>query len=206
MIYYINGGTSARYIIVGIDPGTTVGIAILSLHGELLYIGSMRNARLQELLCTILHYGFPVVLAADVPASPRLLKELEKLLRARLFLPGKRCQVEEKRAVAAVAAKGKRLSPHERDALFAALKAYRHYEAKIRNVEKRLRALGIAPEEEIVAEVIKGKKLVEVLHERKLLRSLGRRNLDESRKNKAQSCSTYNKKSWAKERRVHSLP
>ena len=32
-----------RFIIVGIDPGTTVGIAVLSLDGDLLYLKSFRG-------------------------------------------------------------------------------------------------------------------------------------------------------------------
>ena len=55
-----------KFTIVGIDPGTTVGIAILSLDGELLYLKSFRGIAPDEVVKLIAEYGKPAVIASDV--------------------------------------------------------------------------------------------------------------------------------------------
>ena len=55
-----------KYTIVGIDPGTTVGIAILSLDGELLLSESIRGISHDEVVRMIAEYGKPAIVATDV--------------------------------------------------------------------------------------------------------------------------------------------
>ena len=46
-----------KFTIVGLDPGTTVGIAILSLDGDLLYLKSFRGIAPDEVVKIIAEYG-----------------------------------------------------------------------------------------------------------------------------------------------------
>jgi predicted RNase H-like nuclease (RuvC/YqgF family) len=171
---------ATRYLIIGVDPGITIGLAIISLHGELIEVLSIKNTRLSEMVKIIYGFGNPVVVASDIPVKSKLVYELAKYLNLKVYLPPKRYPIELKNKTVKefLQQRKLRLNAHERDALFAAIKAYRHYSSKIRNVERRLRSLGLKPSEEIISEIIKGKKLVEVLHERSLLRTMGRRDLD----------------------------
>jgi len=158
----------------------TIGIAMISLRGELVEVLSVKNIGLSEIVKLVYSSGIPVVVASDMPVKSRVVYELAKYLNLKLYLPPRRYPVETKLKTVKhfLGPRKLKLNSHERDALFAAIKAYRHYSSKIRNVERRLRDLGIEPSDDIISEIIKGKKLVEILHERSLLPPLGRRGVD----------------------------
>jgi len=135
-----------RRLIVGVDPGVTVGLAVLSLDGQPILVESRRDWSLQELVKRISEIGEPTLISSDVSPASEILKNLSHKLNAVLFVPSISLGADEKRQVARSYADfhGLKLkNAHEMDALAAAVKAYRHYEKKFKHVESRLRKMPV---------------------------------------------------------------
>jgi predicted RNase H-like nuclease (RuvC/YqgF family) len=123
-----------KFTIVGIDPGTTVGIAILSLDGDLLYLKSFRGIAPDEVVKLIAEYGKPAVIASDVTPMPGSVEKIRRSFNAVPASPGIEVSAEEKIAL------GKTFgysNDHERDALTAALLTYRSYKNIFTRIEKK---------------------------------------------------------------------
>jgi hypothetical protein len=123
-----------KYTIVGIDPGTTVGIAILSLEGELLLSRSIRGISHDEVVKLIAEYGKPAVVATDVFPTPAAVEKIRRSFNAVLGTPGGEMRAEEKIALARTFGYS---NDHERDSLAAALTTYKNYKNVFSRVEKR---------------------------------------------------------------------
>jgi len=135
-----------RRLIVGVDPGVTVGLAILSLDGKPILVESKRDWSLSELVKRISEIGEPTLIASDVSPASEILKNLSHKLNAVLFVPSISLGTDEKRHIARDYADFydlKLRNAHEVDALAAAVKAYRHYEKKLRHVEARMKRISI---------------------------------------------------------------
>ncbi|KKH46636.1 DUF460 domain-containing protein [Methanosarcina sp. 1.H.A.2.2] len=123
-----------KFTIVGLDPGTTVGIAILSLDGDLLYLKSFRGIAPDEVVKLIAEYGKPAVIASDVTPMPGSVEKIRRSFNAVPASPGIEVSAEEKIAL------GKTFgysNDHERDALTAALLTYRSYKNVFMRIEKK---------------------------------------------------------------------
>jgi hypothetical protein len=123
-----------RFTIVGIDPGTTVGIAILSLDGDLLYLKSFRGIAPDKVVKLIAEYGKPALIASDVTPMPISVEKIRRSFNAVPASPGIEVSAEEKIAL------GKTFgysNDHERDALTAALLTYRSYKNIFTRIEKK---------------------------------------------------------------------
>ena len=135
-----------KRLIVGVDPGVTVGLAVLSLNGEPILVESRRDWSLSELVKRISEIGEPTLISSDVSPASEILKNLSHKLNAVLFVPPISLGADEKRHVARDYADfyGLKLkNAHEVDALAAAVKAYRHYEKKLKHVEARIKRMPI---------------------------------------------------------------
>jgi predicted RNase H-like nuclease (RuvC/YqgF family) len=123
-----------KFTIVGLDPGTTVGVAILSLDGDLLYLKSFRGIAPDEVVKLIAEYGKPAVIASDVTPMPGSVEKIRRSFNAVPASPGIEVSAEEKIAL------GKTFgysNDHERDALTAALLTYRSYKNIFTRIEKK---------------------------------------------------------------------
>ncbi len=122
------------YIIVGLDPGTTTGIAALNLSGELVDLTSSRGLSSSDVIEWIAARGRPLVVASDVFPTPGSVEKVKRAFNAVLFSPGGDIPAEEKIAL------GKEFgykNDHERDALAAAISAFKKYKNKFLLVEKK---------------------------------------------------------------------
>jgi len=139
------------YIIVGLDPGTTTGIAALSLSGELVDLISSRAMSSSEVIEWIAARGRPLVMATDVYPTPGSVEKVKRAFNAVLFSPGADISAEEKIAL------GKEYgykNDHQRDALAAASSAAKKYRNKFLQVERK-----VPPEidaDEVKALVVRG--------------------------------------------------
>lgn len=127
-------------MIVGIDPGTTVGLAVLDLRGNLLHLSSRKGADDSWIFDTIRRYGVPVVVATDKASVPSRVKKIAAQLGARLWVPKEDISVETKEEVARRFSYGHSgpEDDHQRDALTAAFLAFQSFAPKFRQVEKRV--------------------------------------------------------------------
>jgi predicted RNase H-like nuclease (RuvC/YqgF family) len=137
---------SHRGIIVGFDPGLTVGIAILNLKGNLISLASFKKIRRSEIVSHIINYGKTVLVATDVYTPPKTVRKLASTLNSKIWSPYRSMSVESKIDIvdSYIQDIGKEQTlfelpqnAHERDALAAAVKTYRDHLNKFRQIEKR---------------------------------------------------------------------
>jgi predicted RNase H-like nuclease (RuvC/YqgF family) len=82
-IKYIPLAPSKRkYTIVGIDPGTTVGIAILSLNGELLFSNSFQGYVSRSSRQADIRSWKPAIVATDVYPTPAAVEKIRRSFKA----------------------------------------------------------------------------------------------------------------------------
>jgi predicted RNase H-like nuclease (RuvC/YqgF family) len=108
-------------VVVGIDPGTTTAMAIVSLEGTLLDVASSRTADAAAVTEWIIERGRPVVVAADVTPMPETVEKFRRSFDATGWTPDRDLPVDEKLHRTRDEASD---NDHERDAAAAALSAY----------------------------------------------------------------------------------
>ncbi len=171
VLFLDNSGkvTSRRYVIVGVDPGIETGIAILDLSSRLLFLESSKDldrARIANLIYSI---GIPVIIACDKNPPPETVKKLCASLGAQLYVPPKSLSVAEKEQLIEWFRKrsGQNIrveTTHIRDALAAAIKAFKHYEKKFNEIERKIAELGIDVDvDELKVLLIKGESISQVI-------------------------------------------
>jgi hypothetical protein len=147
-----------RYLIVGIDPGTTTAFAALDLDGNLLHLESSRQMNMSDVIEALYRVGKPLVIASDVQDMPFTVEKIRRAFSAVAYTPRQDTSVETKMELTA---SFPYQNDHERDALSAALDAYRQYRNKFQNLVKR-----VPPGhdlDEVRAGVIRGQRLEQVL-------------------------------------------
>jgi predicted RNase H-like nuclease (RuvC/YqgF family) len=149
-----------RYLIVGIDPGTTTAAAALDLDGNILLLQSSRQMNMGDVIESLYRVGKPLIVASDVQEMPYTVEKIRRAFSAIAYTPKQDVSVETKIELTAPYPYA---NDHERDALSAALDAYRQYRHKFQNLLKR-----IPPGhdlDEVRARVIRGQSLESVLGE-----------------------------------------
>ena len=159
-----------RYLIVGVDPGISTGVAIIDIDGVPLTVLSGRGLDRVDIVNNILSYGIPLVIATDVNPPPDTVKKLASMFNAVLYTPPQSLTSEEKRQlVEDYISKYKWIKiedSHQRDALAAALRAYHSIESKLRQVGSYLSRIGLEVSvDNIKAAVVKGKTIAEAIEE-----------------------------------------
>jgi len=147
-----------RYLIVGIDPGTTTAVAALDLDGNLMLLESSRQMNMSGVIESLYKTGKPLVIASDVQEMPYAVEKIRRAFSAIAFTPKQDTSVEAKLALTEGFPYE---NVHERDALSAALDAFHQYDAKFRNLVRR-----VPPGhdlDEVRARVIRGQALDQVL-------------------------------------------
>jgi predicted RNase H-like nuclease (RuvC/YqgF family) len=119
------------YLIVGLDAGIKTGYVILNLDGGIIASGVEKEASHERIVKIISDVGTPSLIATDVSRPPHFVQKVAARFHARVFHPQKSITVEEKKSL------GKKIvDPHIRDAYSAAVKAYRHYANRFRQVDR----------------------------------------------------------------------
>ncbi len=134
-----------KNVIVGIDPGTTTGIAVLDImNGYVLYLGSKRECGISEIIRISSKYGKVVCIAADVIPVPATVEKIAKMTGAKIFSPTtlvssaqKREYLHDFRNITSQFVSG-HLNSHERDALFGALKAFNNLRDQISKIQRTI--------------------------------------------------------------------
>ncbi|MGZ4857361.1 MAG: DUF460 domain-containing protein, partial [Methanobacteriaceae archaeon] len=76
-------------IIVGLDPGLTVGVAILDLSGHIICVDSYKEISRAELIKYITNHGKTVLMATDVQTPPKTVKKIATALNSKIKSPHK---------------------------------------------------------------------------------------------------------------------
>jgi len=174
-----------QLLIVGVDPGTTLGYAAIDFDGNVVKVDSDKNIDLNFLISSLIKLGKPLVIAGDKEHNPELISKLAVKLGARVVGPDYDLKVSEKREIVK---DFKTRNQHEVDALASAFFALKkigsllkkinvfveHY--KKENIKYELIEFVVGKELNIrdAAEIIEGpekeeiKIIREVVEERKL--------------------------------------
>jgi len=134
---------SKELIIVGVDPGTTTGLAALDLDGNVVAVASRRDFSTADVISCIMDTGVPLVVAADLNPPPRKVEKIAAAFEARLSFPDDAVDRREKAEVVAALGMAWK-NQHEKDAAAAAVFAYKKYKHTLAKVKRRLERDGIS--------------------------------------------------------------
>ncbi len=148
------------YLIAGIDPGKTCGLACIDLNGKLVFKAHRTFGGTDWLINTISAVGTPVVIAGDKPNPSEVVRKVNTAFNSKLFRPERELRITEKRT----AAKNLGIkNPHERDAYMAAVSAYNSYANKFKQAEHIAKSKDYKNVEQLKAKVISKYSISEAL-------------------------------------------
>ncbi|OEC87026.1 hypothetical protein A9507_08995 [Methanobacterium sp. A39] len=155
---------------VGFDPGLTVGIAILDLSGNVVATKSCKEMARAEVIRYIIDHGKTVLIATDVYPVPKNVRKLASTLNSKIYSPSKTFTVSSKTELVdsylnEISSDNYPANAHERDALAAAIKTYKHYQKKLQQIERRTEKLGLTPDEvdEVKSMVIRDRPITSAI-------------------------------------------
>lgn len=179
----LNSKISAKYqrgLIVGLDPGLTVGLAILDLSGNILCVNSFKEISRAEIIKNIIHYGRAVLIATDVHHHPKMVKKIASSFNSKIHSPYRDLAVSTKTELVEDYIRHQRVpagskdnfsdfiaeNAHERDALAAAVQAFKSYQKKLELIKRRVVGLNLtsADVDEIKVMVINGVPITKAIN------------------------------------------
>lgn len=134
-------------LIVGIDPGITTAYAVLDVDGSVVKLKSSKELNLNNLLAEITAEGRVLVIGTDVKHIPGLIEKFSARVSAKVIIPEEDMKVGFKERITE---QYKPHDDHQRDALAAALHAFKEVQPMLQKVDDALKRLG---KEHLSAEV-----------------------------------------------------
>ena len=126
------GVVTKLYLIAGIDPGTTAGIAALDFDGNTVDVLSSKDLGLDKTIRHLMSLGTVSMIATDVNPTPGFVSKLAAQLGSVVFTPQESLTVSEKITIT----RGYEISDsHQRDALAAALTAFNKFKNKFQKID-----------------------------------------------------------------------
>ncbi|MCJ7817953.1 MAG: DUF460 domain-containing protein, partial [Candidatus Thorarchaeota archaeon] len=131
--------TKARYFILGVDPGTTAAYCLLTLDGKVQVLRSSKELTRDDMIREVYRKGIPVMIASDVPQVPHFVEKIASTINATVYTPRKPIPVSEKQELARGYSDSIRVrNAHERDALTAAVFAFRSIQPKLQQIDRMI--------------------------------------------------------------------
>ncbi|NOR38304.1 MAG: DUF460 domain-containing protein, partial [Candidatus Thorarchaeota archaeon] len=153
-----------RFFILGIDPGTTAAICLLSLDGRVHLLKSKKSFTRADIIRLVYEHGIPVMVATDVPRIPHFVEKIGKTVNAKIYAPSRPIPVADKQELARELSGVRIRNAHERDALTAAVYAYRSMLPKFQQIEHKVREEQIAVDRShLKALILKGMSMNEAI-------------------------------------------
>jgi len=120
-----------KSLIVGVDPGTTLGYAVLDFNGDVVKVGSSKELNLDYLVAELLNHGSVKIVSTDKKKVPSFVNKLSARFGAKIVKPKKDLKVDFKRSLVSI----KLNNDHERDALSIALYAFKQFKNLFRRID-----------------------------------------------------------------------
>ena len=161
--------SEGKPLIVGIDPGTTTGIAAFDLEGNLLLLRSGKHLSRADISRAISDVGNPIIVSSDINPIPRAVERIATSFSARVIEPGETFSRKEKHETAKgyMRVRGKVWkNRHERDALVSGIYAWKHVRQMVVRTDSRMRKAGIndaRARDSIRTEVLLQKRSIELV-------------------------------------------
>lgn len=130
-----------KLTILGIDPGTTKGYAVLDFNGNILEVKSSKKLNIENITKEVFKFGKPVLIGTDVEKTPGFVEKVAARLGAKIVKPASNIPVHHKRVIIKRFLKNRKFelsNKHESDALIAAILAYKHIKPLLKKVEDKL--------------------------------------------------------------------
>jgi len=119
-------------LIAGVDPGKTVGLALLGISSDFVKTFSKTNLSISEACKFLVDNGEPIIIATDKKIVPKSVDKIGAAFNARLFSPKDDITISEKKVLTRDFTFS---STHERDALAAALLAKKFFSGMFDKVD-----------------------------------------------------------------------
>ncbi|MBD3155784.1 MAG: DUF460 domain-containing protein [Candidatus Aenigmarchaeota archaeon] len=130
-------------LIIGYDPGTTSGLAILDTGKNIVYLDSKRDLKTKDLLLSITERGNPIIVTGDKNPLPKSVEKLASSLGCKTFEPSEDLSNIEKYSLVKEYMEIVN-DDHQKDALASALKAYKNYSSLFRKTDRTISYLGLS--------------------------------------------------------------
>ncbi len=127
-----------KLLLIGVDPGTTVGYAIFDLDRNLIETNSSKNLSFSSLISIIIKQGIPVIFSCDVTPAPSFVQKLAVKTGAKLIKPKENLSTKEKRNLTSPF-KDKINNLHESDSLASAIFAFKEIRTLLRKIDYALK-------------------------------------------------------------------
>ena len=137
-----------KRLIIGLDPGATVGVAVYGLDGKQIATFSSKSIGLDEVLKRVREFGKPVIVGTDKAKVPQLVQEFAAKTGARVVAPNEDLRADEKL--------GFNGNNHEKDAQAMAEYAYKRSLPLLDKTRKTLAEKPTRDNEFVMEMVIKG--------------------------------------------------
>ncbi len=118
-------------LIVGIDPGTTLGYAAIDFEGNVIKVYSKKDFDISSLISDLINLGKPLIIASDKEHNPDFVDKLATKLGARIITPDYDLKIMEKRQLVR---EHETKNQHELDALASALFAFKRLSPKLKKI------------------------------------------------------------------------
>lgn len=126
----------------------------MDLKGALVASGCVKEASDETIVKVVSTVGVPVLVASDTHPPSHFVQKVAARLNVRVFSPRESLKKTEKKEMGSGIA-----DIHARDAYAAAIKAYRRYQNRLRQID----AMGLPDSEELKKMVITGHRIAERL-------------------------------------------
>ena len=156
----------SKPLIVSIDPGASLGLAISDLEGNILSLKTLRMPSKSQIIEEIVKHGRPVLITTDVFPIPERVKDIAKIFNARVEAASDLLTLKEKEKVVQEFEESSELrasTSHERDALAALLIMYRRLNTLFKKAESRAREKGVPFTSRVRELLVRGKSINEAL-------------------------------------------
>jgi predicted RNase H-like nuclease (RuvC/YqgF family) len=126
-------------IIVAIDPGTTIGVAIINFSGDLIYVNSKREMKKEDVINIIISNGNPLLFATDKAKIPKFVSNIAASFSGHVFQIQEDLKYLEKKKVLESffdksALSTLKLNSHEFDSLASAYYVFNKLEDKLNKI------------------------------------------------------------------------
>ncbi|MBL7147549.1 MAG: DUF460 domain-containing protein [Nanoarchaeota archaeon] len=121
-----------KILIVGIDPGTTLGYAVLDIDSKIIKIKSSKQMNLNSLISEIINLGSVIVVGTDKAKVPGLVELFAVKTGGKVIRPEEDLKVSEKKRLIL---DYKVKDEHQGDALASALFAYKEERSLLKKIK-----------------------------------------------------------------------
>ena len=129
-----------KLIIIGIDPGTTKGYAVLDLKGNILEVKSSKKLTIDEIINNVFKFGKPILIGTDVKKIPSFVENVASSFSVKVSKPEFNLTGKHKIKLVKKFLKHKDFeinNKHENDALISAILAYKSIKPLLKKIDDK---------------------------------------------------------------------